>query len=450
VTLAGEPTHLGDDVGAMRERKRALDRLTIATLLVVFLAVLVCWFLRILALELAPAARAALAYTLLYWAASQATDRIRRFRGLLVAALALQASAIVFLACMWHLLGGLQSPTLLLAFFLPTMAVGALLRPWHAAACAALAIVSAGLIAVIESPELRWYLFQIGLSPALSSLTPAWPGRPTPFPGVDAQPAYDFVLLEVFSAMEIACAAISASLSVLVRRLEARPGSAREEQDLFRAALLAATTPTALVEEEDGRILLASEGFVKRMLLRGQQEQGTRLFDVMRFAEPGPVRALLHAPGGVLPLCSYAIGAELRVARLEAHPVLHRGWRYACVRVEDVTELSYLDSAIRDLADPVLVVASDGLLRYANPAAEEIFGELYLGLEAAQGLARAGLPEAWWAREDPPFPGVQLEIAGASYRLSSVGVGIGAERLRLLTLRREMATGPRQASGEHR
>jgi PAS domain-containing protein len=304
---------------------------------------------------------------------------------------------------------------------------------------------------MIESPELRWYLSQLGLPRSLASGMPWVPGRPTPFPGVDAQPAYAFVLIEVFSALELACAAFSVSLSRLVRRLDARPGSsAREEHDLFRTALLAATTPTALVEEDDGRILLASEGFVKRMLLHGEGPQGRRLFDVMRFLEPGPVRELLHAPGGVLPLCPYAIGAEVRVARLEAHPVVHRGWRYACVRVEDLTELSYLHSVIQDLGDPVLVLASDGLLRYANRAAEKLFGELYLGLEAAKGLARPELPEGWWTREDLPPPGPQLEIEGVTYRVSSLGVGLQAERLRLVTLRRETATNARLPAGEGR
>jgi PAS domain-containing protein len=450
VTTVGEAPVLVEDVGALRERKRALDRLTIATLLVVFFAAGVCWFLRALALDLAPAARAALVYTLSYWAVSAATDGIGSRRGLHAAALGLQASAILFLAWIWHLLGGLQSPTLLLAFFLPTMAAGILLRPWDAAMSATLSIAAVGFVSMAESPELRWYLFQLGLPRWLASAMPGVTGRPTPFPGVDAQPAYVFVLLEVFAALELACAAFSSSLSRLVRRLEARPGSStRQEHDLFRTALLAATTPTALVEEDDGEIVLASEGFVRRMLLQGRAPQGRRLFDVMRFREPGRVRQLLHAPGGVLPLCPYAVGAEDRVARLEVHPVVHEGWRYACVRVEDLTELSYLHSVIGDLGDPVLVLASDGVLRYANRAAEELFGELYLGLEAATGLARPGLPEEWWTREDPA-PGPQLEIEGVTYRVSSLGVGLAAERLRLVTLHRETATDAPLPAGEGR
>jgi PAS domain-containing protein len=316
---------------------------------------------------------------------------------------------------------------------------------------AALSIGAVGLVSVIESPELRWYLFQLGLPRWAASALPVLTARPTPFPGVDAQPAYVFVLLEVFSVLELACAASSAFLSRLARRLEARPGpSTGHEHDLFRAALLAATTPAALVEEDDGRIVLASEGFVRRMLVQGKPLQGRRLFDVMRFREPGRVGELLRAPGGVLPLCPYAIGAEDRVARLEAHPVEHQGWRYTCVRVEDLTELSYLHSVIRDLGDPVLVLASDGVLRYANRAAQELFGELYLGLEAATGLARPGLPEAWWACADAPAPGPRIDVDGATYRVSSLGVGLPAERLRLVTLRRDVATDAQPPAGERR
>ena len=103
------------------------------------------------------------------------------------------------------------------------------------------------------------------------------------------------------------------------------------------------------------------------------------------------------------------------------------------LRVEDLTELSFLHAAVGGLGEPVLVLGSDARLRYANRAAETLFGELYLGLEAATGLGRPGLPEEWWSRDGPD----RLEIDGARYDVRGFPVSLDRERLRLLSLVRQ-------------
>jgi PAS domain-containing protein len=430
VTIPGvEP--LLDDAGALRERKRALDRIAVATPLLVLVAVAVPWFLQALPLDLGPAARAALAFTLSFWAAASASDRLRGPRALLAATLVLQAAALLFLAFYWHLLGGLQTPTLLLAFLFPALAGGLLLRPWQALALAGLSVLAVGSVAMAESPELRWYVSRLGLPGALQRLVPALPARAQPFPGTASAPAFQFVLIEAFAVLELAIAAGLPALSGVLRRLLTRPAApGRADADVLRAAFLAAPVPTALLETEDGRILLASEGFSRRMLL---QPEGRVLFEALRFSDPGAVRELLRGGGGTLPLCSYAIGAETRVARLEAQRVSHSGWSYTLLRIEDLTELSFLHTAVAEMAEPVLVLGADARLRYANRAAETLFGELFLGLDAATGLSRAGLPEAWWNRDGPG----QLEIDGARYALRSFPVSLEEQPLRLLSLVRE-------------
>jgi len=425
-----------EDLGTLRERKRILDLLSMATLIVLFLAAALPWFLRALALPLAPAARTALTFTLLYWAAAALTDRIVHRRGLLAAAFCLQASALIFQAVLWRQLGGLQSPIFLLASCVPVAAAGFLLVPWQAVALAVFSVLAVSQVALVESPELRWYLSRLGL-PGWAMAGGSWmASRPQPFPGVGAQPAFVFVLVEAFAVLQLACAGLCVWLARSSRRLQLRARPDAVPGDLLATALRAAATPTALVEEDDGRVLLASDSFSKQMLLHGEALQGRSIFELMRFAEPGRLRELLRAPGGMLPLCSYAIGAETRVARVEAYPVAHQGWRYACVRVEDLSELSYLGVAVRELPDPVLVIGPDGRLQYGNHAAERLFGELYLGLEASVGLTRAGAPEGWWS-ESLPTPERMLEIEGARYTARVFAVGPTGERVHLVTLRRE-------------
>jgi len=98
------------ETSALRERKRILDDVTVWMLLVVSVAVAVPWFLRLLPIDLSVVARATFGFTLLYIALATLTDRLRGPRSLRLALLFLQASGIVFLGLLWHLVGGLQVP----------------------------------------------------------------------------------------------------------------------------------------------------------------------------------------------------------------------------------------------------------------------------------------------------------------------------------------------------
>src|SRR3989442_4629699 len=151
------------EAAALRERKRILDDVTVWMLLMVSAAVAVPWFLRLLPIDLSAAARAAFGFTLLYLALAMLTDRLRGPRSLRLALLFLQASAIIFLGLLWHLVGGLQVPLLLLAFVPLVMASGLVLGRWQPYGAALLSIAGVGVVALKESRALRWYLPQIGL-----------------------------------------------------------------------------------------------------------------------------------------------------------------------------------------------------------------------------------------------------------------------------------------------
>jgi PAS domain-containing protein len=426
----------------VRERKRLLDEVTVWIVVGVSVAVAGSWFLRGLPIDIGLAARAAFGFTLLYIIAATLADRLHRPRALVAALLLLQGSGIAFLGLFWHLAGGLQNPMFLLAFALPVIASGIVLWRWQALVAALLSITTVAFVALVESAELRWYLFQLG-TPIDRFLRwlPVVSGRLEPLPGFTPRPSYLIVVLVVFVVLQLLCALLTEFLGQTLRRWHGRLASVAADANgaangLFPAALKAAPTPAVLVLPDNGQILLASDGFVKRMLLHGENLAGKALFDLIRFVEPDRVRSLLQAGGGDLPFCLYHIGPEARVARLHVYAFRCHGSTYAYVSFGDQTDLFYLHTAFQTIDEPMLVLGADDRLRYANRAAEELFGELYFGMDVQAALNGAGLPERWWMAPLSPGRTRRLRIGTAVYDVSCAGTQASkdAEAMSILRL----------------
>ncbi len=404
------------DIATLRARKRILDGVTVWTVIVVSVAVAVPWFLRLLPIDVALAARAAFGYTLLFVTLAALTDRLRGPRLLRLAPVLLQASAIVFLGLWWHLVGGLQIPMFLLAFLLPVMATGIVLGRWQGHGVALLSVAVVSLVALAESRELRWYLAQIGLP--MDRVVGFLPPRPD----LGGEREQQLVPLELFAVLLLACTLLSrwllVALEQLSRRLAASEAAQGEVQGLFEAALRSGSGSTVVVCPDDGQIVLASDGFRKRMLRHGEDLVGADLFEVVRFAQPARVHDLLRA-GGELPFCRYHVGREARAATLRVDVVRYGDARYACVRIEESTELTYLAGALQTTAEPLLLVGSGDRLCYANRAAGDLFGELYFGMDAPAALAQPGLPERWWSTDDAHGRRVRLQLRDATYLVSA-------------------------------
>ena len=71
-------------------------------------------------------------YAVLYFLAAHLTDELSSPRALRFAAQALQASGVLALGVLWHLVGGVDNPAFLLAFVLPVIlvVVVAMLATW--------------------------------------------------------------------------------------------------------------------------------------------------------------------------------------------------------------------------------------------------------------------------------------------------------------------------------
>jgi PAS domain-containing protein len=407
----------------LRERKRALDDVWTFTLGVALLAVAFPWFLRVLPISFAPAAWAAFGYAVLHLGGAALSDRFAAPRSLRVSIRLSQWLGIVFLGVLWHLVGGLQNPMFLVAFALPVTASGILLSGRATGASAVLSIVVAGLVAVAESPDLRLYLFELGLPVGFfNRLMPTrLPGPAWPFPGLLGQPAYLCLLLAGFAVFQASAALLSCRLAAIARRRESRlrlTAEAQEEVDsLFQEVARSSALPVVLVFADSGRVAYANASFVKGMMLHGQEVAGRDLFALLDFQDPRSLKSLF-VTGGEIPFCAYGVGSEARVARLDVQPFDHRGERYATVRFEDLTDVFHLHAAWEASEDALLVIGADERLGYANRAARELFGGVSPGLCAAEALAGPGSQDEWWR----PGRTTHLALDGVSYGVSATSL----------------------------
>jgi PAS domain-containing protein len=441
VTGSGQASALRD----LRESHRLLESATLASLLLACAAAGVPWFLRVLPLEIGGAARLAFVYALVYLALARAAGHLARPGLLRIATVLLRAASLVVLAVVWHLLGGVSNPTLLLLFAVPVAAAAIAAGIGSALAEAAGAVVVVGAVALAESPELRWYLLQLGvpIGRSLPSLAPV-PGASELFPGLAGQPGYLFALLAMFAVAQLGIALVAGALSRALRRRGSREDLAESARasvsHAFQSALLHTPVPTVVVFADTAEVVLASESFRQAMFRHGQELAGRPLFDLVTFSDGGRVRRAIE-DGGELSLCPCRVGPESRVVQLRAFPFPHERGRLACITLEDRTDLAYLRAASEASDDAMLVIGTDERLRFANRAARDMLGDLHFGMPASEAwhdLNGAGaVLETTWEGERTVQAGARaLQVSQSTLRLDG-----GSEVVRMMTLRSPRANG---------
>jgi len=405
----------------MRERKRVLDSVLVLTLVAAFASVAGPWFVQAIEVDMAAPTMALLCYLTAYLVLAGVADRMRTPGDMRLATQVLQLSGILFLAVLWHLVGGVANPAFLLAFFLPVAASGVVLRGWQPYAAASISAVAVGAVTLAESPELRGYM--IGASPqdaGSGALLAAGGG------------ASSFVLLGAFTLMMMAGALVSETVaSHLVARRAAEAPTAQDDEleELAQTILRATPAPTALVDTGTSKIVHASDSFLREMLLEPEDLLGRGLFQLLGFVEPERIRSLLES-GGEARHSVYRVNREARIADIRIRLMSHGGRLYAYLEVHDLGDQFCRQSALDGVDEPVIVLGSDQTLRYANRAAERVLGGLHFGLEASTALARTGLPRGWWkAGPEEKW----MEMYGRPYWVSSSTTWVPGE-LRFLTI----------------
>ena len=188
---------------------------------------------------------------------------------------------------------------------------------------------------------------------------------------------------------------LAAAVDVQVQQARDR-AERRRAEDLFQAVLRASPMPSFVVDRASAMVVDGSDSF-RRNFLNANPGAGRLLFDLVQFTHPERIEQLLARGSGTAWYTVYYAGDVARMANVRCYSVEHAGASYAYLILEDVTEQHYLKAAFDAVPDPLLIISSQQKLLYGNRAAEELFGNLYFGMEVAP-LLQQPPGEKWWSR----------------------------------------------------
>ena len=406
------------------ERKRLFDSAWIISVVAALGAMATLWFLSVLHIDLERAAWWVFGYTAVHLTVATMSDRLTNAALLHAVIRAKLLVSVLFLGVFWHMVGGLDNPMFLIMFALPVLISGMMMLGLHTYITMAVSVAVVALVAIIESPDLRWYLerFNVWVPAPLFAVSHASVDRAA------VGPAYEFRLLATFAAMQFIVAFVSTPLTVLIHHINARVETSgrllTEVQGLFHAVLSAAPEPTLIVYADSGQVVQASDSFLDRMLLKPSQLVGKGVFEIIDFADPDRVRQALTAHSGQIPFCVYHVHHETRIANLAFYRTDHAGIAYLYLGWQELTELYYLQSAFDALDDPLLVISTEGTLRYANEKARALFGPMHFGMDALSlAPIRRGMESGGADRGGT----IRLEIDGCPYSIQKLTVPLPGE-----------------------
>ncbi len=191
----------------------------------------------------------------------------------------------------------------------------------------------------------------------------------------------------------------------------------RRAENLFQSVLRASPMPSALVDCASRQVVDGSDTF-RRQFLDGSPYPRD-LFDLIDFSHPERIEQLIARGSGTAWYTVYYVGGVSRMANVRCYSFEHEGVSYAYLVLEDVTEQHYLKAAFDAVPDPLLIVSSRETLLYANRAAEEVFGDLYFGMDVSPLLQHEVAEAGWWKRLER-FDERRVEIAAQPYDATAV------------------------------
>ncbi|WP_116809014.1 hypothetical protein [Steroidobacter cummioxidans] len=344
----------------------------------------------------------------------------------------LHIAGIVIVGFIWMNAGGLQNPAFLIVFALPV--VGAIfLSRWQPYLMAILAIAVAGVVALAQAPELRWYVPGLNAVGASLAAILGQQGSASTFPGFYAPSAYYAVLLQVFAILLLACAVAAEYLGTIFERLHSHVDVARAEaergQEFWTTLIEAMPLPALLIDSDTLQVVCAS---ARAARFQDQESaNGRPLFEVIRFSYPEMVQEAISGSGGVVPLSMIKVGDRLRATEVQVRHLAQPGRRFALVVIHDRTEEFTAHAALDVSGQAMLVLDSQGRLLSFNKPAQALFAALDRDSDASQMLSLGGMPPRWW---EPGLTGrrkMHIEIGPRVYQVTCSATPLPGENERI-------------------
>jgi PAS domain-containing protein len=420
-------------------RIELLDDIWLLTVVAVFVAAGLPWFVSGFDIDAGPASWGLLAlggvhvaFTMLA-APARPTDH-RRAHALTL----LQVTGVVALGFLWRHVGAVQNPMFLMVFALPV--VGSIfLSRWHPFLIAAVSVLVVAAVAFMRMPEMRWYLGGM-IGGGLSDWLPANQREvaQAAFAGFYAPLGYQLVLLEVFTILLFACAVAAEYLAAIFERLNANIKLARVDAEQARRTwadlIERLPLPALLVDPFTMRIESCSDAAGAYLDVGDVTLDGRNFLEALQFSYPDVIQDLVNGEGGESAASVIRIGLELRVTRVRVMHVGDRDRRLALVTIEDLTEVFCLKTALDGSEYAALVIDSRGRVLAFNTLAAGLFGTLAVGVDAAQLLAQPDAALRWW---DPGLTGrrkMHIQIGPRIYQITNSAAAIAGEAERIFAV----------------
>jgi hypothetical protein len=316
---------------AARERKRTLETTLLLNAAGTFALLMIAWYFRLIDADISRIALPFAIYSAMHVAFASITDRFGHARALTHATTVSELASVGFLAFAWHLAGGVVNPMFLIAMILPVAVASVLQLRTLAVATAAWSVCGAGVVAIVESPELRWFIERLGIKVPLSGSIAAHPL----FPGIETTPSALVVALSFFAIVQFGVAIVGIVAGRKVVSLALRFSTPGERiASVAHGAIAESPSPLLVVYKDTGQVHVASRSFMKQMLLRQPDLHGRTVFDLLRFDDEESVRAALTSGAKMIPI-RYNVGREARDAELAIHSFIADGQSFAAMRFDE-------------------------------------------------------------------------------------------------------------------
>jgi PAS domain-containing protein len=347
-------------------------------------------------------------------------------------------AGVAAIGFIWAHAGALRNPVFPMVFALPVVS-SIFLSRWHPYLLAAAGVLVTAVVALSQSPELRWFAAGlVGSDLWLSWLFGAQNTAPqATFTGFYAPSSY-VVLLEVFAVLLFACAFAAEYLGSLFERLNARSVMAQAEteraQALWAGLIERLPVPVLLVDPDTLRIVAASELAQTAFLIGEASVEDCWLFDALRFSYPEIVQELVAGNDGSVPRTVLHVGEQVRMCEVRVIHIAHKGRRLALLTLQDVTELFHARTVLDSSEYAALLIDGRGCILTFNTPATALFGELEVGMDASRLLQMAQGAPLWW---EPGLSGrskLHLEIGPRLFQVTSSAVVLPGEEHRVFSV----------------